>query len=183
MRPPHNNNNRRQRGGRPHNNNGNNNGGNNNRRGGGNQQVNLRNQIFDSHGPGGERVRGNAFQVHEKYLSLARDAEERIDQENYYQHAEHYYRIVEAIQEMEAEQRARFTVVESDPFTENGDEQPSMDASHPGMGDQPSSEGSSPSFSLNDEQPQESASEEASAEEAPRQRRPRRTPATTTAAE
>lgn len=100
---------------RPRNNNqgggGNRSGGN---QGGGNnirrpqQPTNLRNQIFDSHGPNGERVRGNAFQVHEKYQSLARDAEERVDQEAYGQHAEHYYRIVEAIQEMEAERNARF---------------------------------------------------------------------------
>ncbi len=129
-----NSNNNNNRGPRPHNGGGsssNNNGG--NRRGGATPQ-NLRNQIFDSHGPGGERVRGNAFQVHEKYLSLAREAEERIDQENYYQHAEHYYRIVEAIQEMEAEQRSRFTVVESaDPFAgSTGDtfgEQPDLAAS------------------------------------------------------
>lgn len=117
------NNNGNNRGPRP-NNGGGNMGGNNRRP----NPQNLRNQVFDSHGPGGERVRGNAFQVHEKYLSLARDAEERIDQENYYQHAEHYYRIVQAIQEMEAEQRARFTVVENaDPFAANGD----------GFGDQP----------------------------------------------
>jgi hypothetical protein len=72
------------------------------------QQVPLRNQNFDSHGPEGTRVRGNAFQVYEKYMALAREAGERIDAENYYQHAEHYYRIVEAIQEHEAEQRARY---------------------------------------------------------------------------
>ena len=93
----------------------NNQGGGGNRGGGGGnnirrpqQPTNLRNQIFDSHGPNGERVRGNAFQVHEKYQSLARDSEERVDQEAYSQHAEHYYRIVEAIQEMEAERQARF---------------------------------------------------------------------------
>ena len=99
---------------RPRNNHGNSNQGGGNNRSGGNamrrpqQPTNLRNQIFDSHGPNGERVRGNAFQVHEKYQSLARDAEERVDQEAYSQHAEHYYRIVEAIQEMEAERNARF---------------------------------------------------------------------------
>ena len=43
------------------------------------------------------RVRGNASQVHEKYLSLARDAlsaDDRISSENYSQHAEHFYRIM-----------------------------------------------------------------------------------------
>jgi hypothetical protein len=53
---------------------------------------------FDSSGPEG-RIRGNASQVYEKYIGLARDATsagDRIAAETYYQHAEHYYRIVNA---------------------------------------------------------------------------------------
>ncbi len=53
---------------------------------------------FDSSGPEG-RIRGNAHQVYEKYIGLARDATslgDRIAAETYYQHAEHYYRIVNA---------------------------------------------------------------------------------------
>lgn len=76
--------------------------------GSGRGQVPLRNQVFDSHGPEGVRVRGNAVQVWEKYMTLAREAGERDEAESLYQHAEHYYRIVQAIQEVEAEQRARF---------------------------------------------------------------------------
>ncbi|MCX8500454.1 MAG: DUF4167 domain-containing protein, partial [Alphaproteobacteria bacterium] len=55
-------------------------------------------QTFDSNGPD-IRVRGTAFQVLEKYLALARDATtsgDRIAAENFYQHAEHYYRIINA---------------------------------------------------------------------------------------
>ena len=66
--------------------------------GGRNRQVPLRHQTFDSNGPD-VRVRGNAYQVFEKYLALARDAHaagDRIAAENYYQHAEHYYRIINA---------------------------------------------------------------------------------------
>ncbi|HIP80188.1 MAG TPA: DUF4167 domain-containing protein, partial [Kiloniellaceae bacterium] len=51
---------------------------------------------FDSNGPDG-RVRGNARQVYEKYLTLARDAQsagDRIAAEAYFQHAEHYFRIL-----------------------------------------------------------------------------------------
>lgn len=51
---------------------------------------------FDSNGPDG-RVRGNARQVYEKYLTLARDASsagDRVAAEAYYQHAEHYFRIM-----------------------------------------------------------------------------------------
>ena len=62
------------------------------------RNVPLRHQTFDSNGPD-VRVRGNAYQVFEKYLALARDASaagDRIAAENYYQHAEHYYRIINA---------------------------------------------------------------------------------------
>lgn len=76
---------------------------NNNPGGGGGRRPNLpnRNQTFDSNGPD-VRIRGNAYQVHEKYLALARDAAasgDRIMAENYLQHAEHYYRIINAINE------------------------------------------------------------------------------------
>jgi len=57
-----------------------------------------RNQTFDSSGPD-IRIRGNAHQVLEKYLSLARDAAaqgDRIAAENFYQHAEHYFRVINA---------------------------------------------------------------------------------------
>jgi hypothetical protein len=69
-------------------------------RGSGRKPQNNRNQSFDSNGPSG-RIRGTATQLHEKYLSLARDASasgDRINAENCYQHADHYYRIVLASQ-------------------------------------------------------------------------------------
>lgn len=72
--------------------------------------ASLRSQNFDSNGPN-IRVRGNAWQVLEKYQSFARDAAaagDRVAAENYLQHAEHYYRITEAINEANAaEQQAR----------------------------------------------------------------------------
>jgi len=64
--------------------------------GGGGGGGDSRNRTFDSNGPDG-RVRGNARQVYEKYLSLARDASsagDRVAAEAYYQHAEHYFRIL-----------------------------------------------------------------------------------------
>ena len=67
----------------------------------------LRMQTFDSNGPD-VRIRGTAFQVHEKYLQLARDAAssgDRIIAESYLQHAEHYYRIIAAAQEQQAQQQ------------------------------------------------------------------------------
>jgi hypothetical protein len=64
----------------------------------------LRHQTFDSNCVD-VRVRGNAWQVHEKYQALARDAQssgDRVAAEHYLQHAEHYYRIIEAINEATA---------------------------------------------------------------------------------
>ena len=55
-----------------------------------------RTQVYDSNGPD-VRIRGTAHQVAEKYLALAKDATsagDRIVAENYYQHAEHYIRII-----------------------------------------------------------------------------------------
>ena len=56
------------------------------------------NRAFDSTGPD-VKIRGTAAHVYEKYLQLARDAGsagDRVMQENYLQHAEHYYRILMA---------------------------------------------------------------------------------------
>jgi hypothetical protein len=58
-------------------------------------------QTYDSSGPD-IRVRGNAYQVLEKYLQLARDAGtagDRVAAENFLQHADHYYRVVAAMNE------------------------------------------------------------------------------------
>ncbi len=51
---------------------------------------------LDSNGPI-IKIRGSASQIFEKYLALAHDANasgDRIMAENYLQHAEHYYRIL-----------------------------------------------------------------------------------------
>ena len=52
-------------------------------------------QTFNSQGPG-DRIRGNASQIYQRYLVLAQEAarsDDRVASENYYQHAEHYFRI------------------------------------------------------------------------------------------
>jgi len=70
----------------------------------GGRRGSNRQQLFDSNGPS-VRIRGNAFQVHEKYLGLARDAAsagDRVAAENYFQHAEHYFRIYSADMEERA---------------------------------------------------------------------------------
>ena len=81
----------RGRGGRP-----------NNMMGGGNQgnrpRPPNRMQNFDSSGPS-VKIRGNAYQVFERYIAMAREASsagDRVAAENLYQHAEHYFRIMQA---------------------------------------------------------------------------------------
>lgn len=87
----------------------------------------LRHQTFDSNGPD-VRVRGNAWQVYEKYQSLARDATssgDRVMAENYLQHAEHYYRIIEAIEEATAAEQRHRGGGPTAPFTGQQPEVPS----------------------------------------------------------
>jgi len=73
--------------------------------GGGNIPLN-RNHVFDSSGPD-LRVRGTAQQLFEKYLQLGRDATgsgDRVMAESYFQHAEHYFRILNAMNQAMAQQ-------------------------------------------------------------------------------
>jgi hypothetical protein len=84
-------------------NNGSNNGGNNPNRNGGNggqgqqrRTFTNKNKVFDSNGPD-VRIRGTAYQIIEKYLTLAKDsasAGDRVLAESYLQYAEHYQRII-----------------------------------------------------------------------------------------
>jgi hypothetical protein len=78
------------------NNRNNNNNNNNNRRG-----QNPMTRVYESNGPD-IKIRGTASHIAEKYLQLARDARSSGDPvaaENYYQHAEHYFRLIATAQE------------------------------------------------------------------------------------
>ncbi|OFW98841.1 MAG: hypothetical protein A3E78_13495 [Alphaproteobacteria bacterium RIFCSPHIGHO2_12_FULL_63_12] len=81
------------------------------------------NRALDSNGPD-VRIRGTAQQIYDKYLALARDATssgDRVKAENYLQHAEHYFRVLRAIQGPQASA--------SDPSAGDGDfenDQPSF---------------------------------------------------------
>ncbi len=71
----------------------------------GKQRPPGRNPNFDGNNA---RPRGNAQQLMEKYLSLARDATsagDRVLAENYFQHADHYYRVLNARFEQQGGQR------------------------------------------------------------------------------
>jgi hypothetical protein len=70
-----------------------------NRKGGHHQ--NPLSRMYESNGPD-VKIRGTASHIAEKYLQLARDAQSSGDPvaaENYYQHAEHYFRLIAAAQE------------------------------------------------------------------------------------
>jgi hypothetical protein len=111
-----------------------------------------RNHVFDSSGPD-LRVRGTSQQLFEKYLQLGRDATssgDRVMAESYFQHAEHYFRILNAMNQAAAQQQAgqqhgqpqggngqqRRPEQMGDPMggDELGEESP------PGVGDQPNPE-------------------------------------------
>ena len=65
-------------------------------RGNGKRHIPLRSQTFESSGPDG-KIRGTAQQVFDRYLVLARDAYssgDPITAESFYQHAEHYHRLL-----------------------------------------------------------------------------------------
>jgi hypothetical protein len=93
---------------------------NNNRNDGNRRGQNPMTRVFESNGPD-IKIRGTASHVAEKYVQLARDARSSGDPvaaENYYQHAEHYFRLIAAAQE-------QFRQNQPQPRTEN--EMPSED--------------------------------------------------------
>ena len=124
------------------------------RNGGGNPYHNNQNrgprpqhrsQTFDSNGPS-VKIRGNAYQVFERYLALAREAQtsgDRVAAENFFQHAEHYFRVMNAQNEGgQGQPRPQYQQTPSDPEMMNADgEQPDeqpydrQSQGHPNQGD------------------------------------------------
>lgn len=91
-------------------------------RGRGRRQQNPVNRSYDSNGPD-VRVRGTAAQIYEKYQTLARDAMasgDRVMAENYQQHGEHYYRILQSLQPQPSETDAQDAAAEAEAPDENG---------------------------------------------------------------
>ena len=68
-------------------------------------------RVYESNGPD-VKIRGNPSHIAEKYVQLARDAltsGDPISAENYYQHAEHYYRVIAAAQEQYRQNNPHFS--------------------------------------------------------------------------
>jgi uncharacterized protein DUF4167 len=73
-------------------------------------------RVFESNGPD-VKIRGNPAHIAEKYMQLARDAQssgDPIAAENYYQHAEHYFRVIAAAQEQFRQNNPHFARQENE---------------------------------------------------------------------
>ena len=93
------------------------------------------NRSMDSNGPD-IKVRGTAQTIYDRYLQFARDASssgDNVHAENYLQHAEHYYRLLQAMQAVLQQQRQNRAIQNgqgngADEGSTNSDEQPSSAA-------------------------------------------------------
>lgn len=137
---------------RNRNNNHNHNNNNNNRRG-----QNPMTRVYESNGPE-IKIRGTASHLAEKYVQLARDAQgsgDPVAAENYYQHAEHYFRLIAAAQEQfrqsqPQQQQQPIQRPEGDALDDNGDDADGYSSfgAEPGFVPQPQ-----PQFQQRDQQP------------------------------
>jgi hypothetical protein len=103
-------------------------------KGGGHHQNPL-SRMYESNGQD-VKIRGTASHIAEKYLQLARDAQssgDTIASENYYQHAEHYFRLIAAAQEQLRQTQPYFQQQGGDARGNTSD-----DDYDDGEGDQPS---------------------------------------------
>jgi hypothetical protein len=108
-------------------------------------------RVYESNGPD-VKIRGTASHIAEKYIQLARDAQSSGDPvaaENYYQHAEHYFRLIAAAQEQFRQQNPYYNQQpqqQGAPGQQNADEgfdgdddegQPFMGQNEPSYAPQP----------------------------------------------
>ncbi len=111
-------------------------------RGGHRKSQNPLTRVYESNGPD-VKIRGTASHIAEKYIQLARDAQSSGDPvaaENYYQHAEHYFRLIAVAQEQFRQQNPYYQQPPQqgaqqgadDSYDEEGDEtQPFMGQNEP----------------------------------------------------
>ena len=96
--------------------------------------------MYESNGPD-IKIRGTASHVAEKYLQLARDAQSSGDPvaaENYYQHAEHYFRLIAAAQEQFRQSQPYYQQPQGGDQRGNlGDDGYEDDKEQPSMGGEP----------------------------------------------
>jgi hypothetical protein len=108
-------------------------------------------RVYESNGPD-VKIRGTASHIAEKYIQLARDAQSSGDPvaaENYYQHAEHYYRLIAAAQEQFRQQNPYYNQQQPQQASQNaGDDgyDDGEDESQPYAGE--------PNYTSREQQPQ-----------------------------
>jgi hypothetical protein len=128
--------------------NNNNNNNNNNRK-----NHNPLTRVFESNGPD-VKIRGTASHIADKYIQLARDAQasgDPVGAENYYQHAEHYFRLIAAAQEqLRQNQPQQFNRPEN---TGNDSRDGNFDDDAEEEISVPDSSGEQPQFGIRDPQP------------------------------
>ena len=93
-----------------------------NRRNNNNNSHGNSNRSLESNGPD-VKVRGTAKQIFEKYEALASDAASsgnRVKVENYRQHAEHYLRIVNAIESAKQASKEEIEAARPEQSSDNG---------------------------------------------------------------
>ena len=86
------------------------------------QQIPRGSAAFDSNGPN-IKIRGTPHQIFERYIALAREAStsgDRVAAENLYQHAEHYFRVMNAANDGH-QHRATLAGPPAGPQTENAE--------------------------------------------------------------
>ncbi len=109
-------------------------------------------RVYELNGPD-VKIRGTASHIAEKYIQLARDSQSSGDPvaaENYYQHAEHYFRLIAAAQEQfrqqnpyyqqqpQQQQAAGGQQGGEESYDDDGDEgQPFMGQNEPSLVQQP----------------------------------------------
>jgi hypothetical protein len=73
-------------------------------------------RVYESNGPD-VKIRGTPSHIAEKYMQLARDAQgsgDPVSAENYYQHAEHYFRLIAVAQEQFRQNNPHFARPENE---------------------------------------------------------------------
>jgi len=127
-------------------------------RGGHRKSQNPLTRVYESNGPD-VKIRGTASHIAEKYIQLARDSQSSGDPvaaENYYQHAEHYFRLIAAAQEQFRQQNPYYNQqpqqgqgapqgAADEAYDDDGDDgQPFMGQNEPSYAPQPQAQAPQP---------------------------------------
>ncbi|MEZ5787695.1 MAG: DUF4167 domain-containing protein [Xanthobacteraceae bacterium] len=109
-------------------------------------------RVYESNGPD-VKIRGTASHIAEKYMQLARDAQasgDPVGAENYFQHAEHYLRVIASAQE---QFRPNQPFMRADGGAVDGREDTFEDGEDEGYGAPAPGGGEQPAFGTRDPQP------------------------------